>query len=208
MENVEIFNKENVVTAHYCDEAYENIEVVYNIGEETHVYVIQADPKDNDYKALVKAGWDTEEIAAGTARYKREQSQDFNLMIQGQVEHLLEEAKAELKQQLLQIESDIMIGQKHVQKNKLEIIEGKQNLKGIALSVDSLLFDTLLDNNEDKDNLFKFKLWALELEFVKSGTKANKSRVRKAKSVFEGMGIINELHVSNSELLENGVDAT
>jgi hypothetical protein len=129
-------------------------------------------------------------------------------MIQGQVEHLLEEAKAELKQQLLQIESDIMIGQKHVQKNKLEIIEGKQNLKGIALSVDSLLFDTLLDNNEDKDNLFKFKLWALELEFVKSGTKANKSRVRKAKSVFEGMGIINELHVSNSELLENGVDAT
>ena len=215
MENVEIFNKENVVTAHYCDEAYENIEVVYNIGEETHVYVIQADPKDNDYKALVKAGWDTEEIAAGTERYKREQSQDFNLMIQGQVENLLEEAKAELKQQLLQIESDIMIGQKHVQKNKLEIMEGKQdiikgkqNLKGIALSVDSLLFDTLLDNNEDKDNLFKFKLWALELEFVKSGTKANKSRVRKAKSVFEGMGIINELHVSNSELLENRVDAT
>jgi hypothetical protein len=208
MENVEIFNKENVVTAHYCDEAYENIEVVYNIGEETHVYVLQADPNNNDYKALVKAGWDTEEIAAGTERSKREQSQDFNLMIQGQVEHLLEEAKAELKQQLLQIESDIMIGQKHVQKNKLEIIEGKQNLKGIALSVDSLLFDTLLDNNEDKDNLFKFKLWALELEFVKSGTKANKSRVRKAKSVFEGMGIINELHVSNSELLENGVDAT
>lgn len=208
MENVEIFNKENIVTAHYCDEAYENIEVLYNIDEETHVYVLQADPNDNDYKALVKAGWDTEEIAAGTERYKREQSQDFNLMIQGQVEHLLEEAKAELKQQLLQIESDIMIGQKHVQKNKLEIIEGKQNLKGIALSVDSLLFDTLLDNNEDKDNLFKFKLWALELEFVKSGTKANKSRVRKAKSVFEGMGIINELHVSNSELLENGVDAT
>lgn len=208
MENVEIFNKENIVTAHYCDEAYENIEVLYNIDEETHVYVLQADPNDNDYKALVKAGWDTEEIAAGTERYKREQSQDFNLMIQGQVEHLLEEAKAELKQQLLQIESDIMIGQKHVQKNKLEIIEGKQNLKGIALSVDSLLFDTLLDNNEDKDNLFKFKLWALELEFVKSGTKANKSRVRKAKSVFEGMGIINELHVSNSELLENGVNAT
>jgi len=208
MENVEIFNKENVVTAHYCDEAYENIEVVYNIGEETHVYVIQADPKDNDYKALVKAGWDTEEIAAGTERSKREQSQDFNLMIQGQVEHLLEEAKAELKQQLLQIESDIVIGQRNVQRNKLEIIEGKQNLKGMALSVDSILFDNLLSNNEDKDNLFKFKLWALELEFVKSGTKANKSRVRKAKSVFEGMGIINELHVSNSELLENGVDAT
>ncbi len=208
MTNVEIFNKETIVTAHYCDEEYNNVEVLYNIGEETHSYVLPADPEDYDYKNLVKCGWDTAEIASGTERYKREQSQDFNLVIQSQVEHLLEEAKAELKQQLLQIESDIMIGQKHVQKNKLEIIEGKQNLKGIALSVDSLLFDTLLDNNEDKDNLFKFKLWALELEFVKSGTKANKSRVRKAKSVFEGMGIINELHVSNSELLENGVDAT
>lgn len=194
MTNIEIFNKENIVTAHYCDEEYSNIEVLYNIGEETHVYVLPADPEDYDYKALVKAGWDIEAIAAGTERYKREQSQDFNTMIQDQVDYLLEESKAELKQQLLQIESDIVVG--------------KQDLKRVVIDVDSSLYDTLLHSNEDKDNLFKFKLWALELEFVKSGTKANKSRVRKAKSVFEGMGIINELHVSNSELLENGVNAT
>lgn len=194
MTNVEIFNKENIVTAHYCDEEYTNIEVLYNIGEETHVYVLPADPEDYDHKALVKAGWGIEAIAAGTERYKREQSQDFNMMIQDQVDYLLEESKAELKQQLLQIKTDI--------------VEGKQDLKRVAIDVDSTLYDTLFCSNEDKDNLFKFKLWALELEFVKSGTKANKSRVRKAKSVFEGMGIINELHVSNSELLENGVDAT
>ena len=109
MTNVEIFNKETIVTAHYCDEEYNNVEVLYNIGEETHSYVLPADPEDYDYKNLVKCGWDTAEIASGTERYKREQSQDFNLVIQSQVEHLLEEAKAELKQQLLQIESDIMI---------------------------------------------------------------------------------------------------
>ena len=84
----------------------------------------------------------------------------------------------------------------------------KTAARDYELDITSVLYDQLLDQKNNKDNLFKFKLWALELEFVKSSTKADKSRLRKATSVFEGMGIINELHVSNSELLENGVDAT
>jgi len=196
MTNTEIFNKENIVTAHYCDEEYSNVEVLYNVGEETHVYVLPADPEDYDYKALVKCGWDTAEIASGTERYKREQSQDFNAMIQDQVDYLLEESKAELKQQLLQIESDIMIGQNKV----------KTAARDYELDITSVLYDQLLDQKNNKDNLFKFKLWALELEFVKSSTKADKSRLRKATSVFEGMGIVHELHVPAGELVDTKVD--
>ena len=196
MTNVEIFNKETIVTAHYCDEEYKNVEVLYNIGEETHSYVLPADPEDYDYKNLVKCGWDTAEIASGTERYKREQSQDFNAMIQDQVDYLLEESKAELKQQLLQIESDIMIGQNKV----------KTAARDYELDITSVLYDQLLDQKNNKDNLFKFKLWALELEFVKSSTKADKSRLRKATSVFEGMGIVHELHVPSGELVDTKVD--
>ena len=83
MTYTEIFNKENIVTAHYVDEEYTNIEVLYSIGEEIHVYVLPADPEDNDYKALVKAGWDANTLAEHTTRYKREQRRGFEAMVVG-----------------------------------------------------------------------------------------------------------------------------
>ena len=176
-----MFTKENVITAYYYNDDYSDIEVLYSIGDKIHSAVIEADPNQSDYKDLAAAGYDTDKLAEGTEKYKREQSASFNNLIQDQVNFLLEEAQGELKIQLQAIESDIVVG--------------KQDLKRLALSVDSDLYDTLLDSNGDKDNLFKFKLWALELEFIKSSGKATKSRIRKAKSVFEGMGIVDEVHV-------------
>ena len=38
--------------------------------------------------------------------------------------------------------------------------------------------------------LFKFKLWALEVDNIKTGTKALKTEIRKSKSILEGMAII------------------
>jgi hypothetical protein len=38
--------------------------------------------------------------------------------------------------------------------------------------------------------LFKFKLWALELDSIKKSTKTVKSEIRKAKSLLAGMATI------------------
>ena len=38
--------------------------------------------------------------------------------------------------------------------------------------------------------LFKFKLWALELDDIKKSTKATKTEIRKSKSILEGMAVI------------------
>ena len=46
---------------------------------------------------------------------------------------------------------------------------------------------------DDKDSLFKFKLWALETPALKDATKQQKSKIRKAKSVLEGFAILHEI---------------
>jgi len=63
---------------------------------------------------------------------------------------------------------------------------------------------TLIDTNssevyehvvfdKDKDNLFKFKLWALETDIFKAATKTQKSSLRKSKSILEGLALINTI---------------
>lgn len=47
--------------------------------------------------------------------------------------------------------------------------------------------------NEDKDILFKFKLWALETDIFKTATKTQKSSLRKSKSILEGLALINTI---------------
>jgi len=45
----------------------------------------------------------------------------------------------------------------------------------------------------DKDNLFKFKLWALENSIMQSATKEEKSKIRKASSILEGLSILYDI---------------
>lgn len=51
----------------------------------------------------------------------------------------------------------------------------------------------LFVNDTDKDNLFKFKLWALENSVVQSATKDQKSKIRKAASLLEGLSILYDI---------------
>jgi hypothetical protein len=44
--------------------------------------------------------------------------------------------------------------------------------------------------DEDKDNLFRFKLWALETDLMKASSKSDKSKLRKSKTILEGLSVI------------------
>ena len=44
--------------------------------------------------------------------------------------------------------------------------------------------------DEDKDNLFRFKLWALETDLMKASSKSSKSKLRKSKTILEGLSVI------------------
>ena len=55
------------------------------------------------------------------------------------------------------------------------------------------IFQFIWDADENRDELFKFKLWALELDFVKSADKTVKSSLRKAKTIIDGLVILKSI---------------
>ena len=150
----------NIISAYYFDQDYTTIEILYKIKDEIHNYIVEADPDNADYQALVADGWDTDKLAKGTEQYKREQSLEFNNSIQNAVDAILEQTKMSAKP-----------------------AEGIRDI-----SVD--MFNIILEKNTDKDMLFKFKLWALELDNIKTCSKAIKTEIRKSNSILEGMWTI------------------
>lgn len=66
----------------------------------------------------------------------------------------------------------------------------KQN-KNIKTKDAGLSWDSILEKNEDKDEIFNFKMWALETDLVKNAPADLKKRVRKARTILEGMSILN-----------------
>ena len=168
----------NIITAYYFNQDYTTIEILYKIKDEIHNYIIEADPDNPDYKALVAEGWDVDKLAKSTEQYKREQSADFNTAIQNSVNTILEQSKNTIKQEWLDEQAK--------KPDVLDIRSSNPYLSGD-------MFDLILEGNTDKDMIFKFKLWALELDNIKKSTKAIKSKIRKAQSLFEGISIITPL---------------
>ena len=148
----------SIISAYYFDEDYATIEVLYEINDEIHNYIVEVNPDNIDYQALLAEGWDTDKLAKSTEQYKREQSLEFNTAIQTSVDAILEQSKM-----------------------SIDPAEG-------ARDISSDIFDMILQDN--KDMLFKFKLWALELDNIKTSPKSVKTKIRKAQSLFEGMSII------------------
>ena len=154
-----IFSK-NIITAHFINEDYTIIEILYKVKDDVHSHVVETDPTQLDYKALLDEGWDADKLAKGTEQYKREQSLEFNNTIQASVDAILEQTKMSITP-----------------------AEGMRDIS-------SDMFNIMLEKNTDKDMLFKFKLWALELDDIKKSTKATKTEIRKSKSILEGMAVI------------------
>jgi len=148
----------SIISAYYFDEDYATIEVLYEINDEIHNYIVEVNPDNIDYQALLAEGWDTDKLAKSTEQYKREQSLEFNTAIQTSVDAILEQSKM-----------------------SIDPAEG-------ARDISNDIFDMILQDN--KDMLFKFKLWALELDNIKTSPKSVKTKIRKCKSIIEGMTVI------------------
>jgi hypothetical protein len=153
----------SIISAYYFDEDYATIEVLYEINDEIHNYIVEVNPDNIDYQALLAEGWDTDKLAKSTEQYKREQSLEFNTAIQTSVDAILEQSKLAIKSEMFD--------------------NGARDISGD-------MFNIILEGNTHKDMLFKFKLWALELDNIKTSTKAVKTKIRKCKSIIEGMTII------------------
>jgi len=181
-----------VSTAYYVNEDYSLIEVVYTnpIGEEVN-YMIEAD--DNaDYRALVEEGYDTETLLDRTSEYKRVHNAEFNAIVNTLAKSLADEmiGTTVLKKEYTKTKDEL-------EEVKGEMVEftakiGGEEFDAVQRSKNTI-FQFIWDADDNRDELFKFKLWALELDFVKSADKTVKSSLRKAKTIIDGLVILKSI---------------
>jgi hypothetical protein len=184
-----------VDTAYYINEEYTLIEVVYtNPNGEQVNYMVEAD--DNaDHKALVAEGYDAETLLERTSEYKRVHARQFGELVNAQAQALAEEmlGMKHMMERKAQLEEQTEKLGEQAEEKKKTLLSLDQDVKVKTNKVDHALYDFIRDNNENKEELFKFKLWALEQEAVKAADKKVKSSIRKATRITEAMSIVDSL---------------
>ena len=184
-----------VVDAQFVDEQHSIIKVLYDQDGSLYVYNLDVNPDHPDYKELMSEGWDLEKIAESTAEYKKAESAAFNIEVNTAARALAQEM---LGMKVLQDERDRLAAEKErlgeqVSSKEETLIGLDKEVKIKTNQVDSAYFEHLWEMNENKEELFKFKLWALELDAVKNSSKEIKSSIRKAKRISQGLAIIESL---------------
>jgi hypothetical protein len=176
-----------IIEAHYIDTEYSIVEVLYT-GDDGNLYshALRVDPHNQEWLDLLAEGWNLDKLADGTAEYKRASSASFNSSVNSLAKELVKELLTKESETLSKLE------EKALNKlNRLNELEYESRKSEIASTTDA--YEHILSKNEDKDELFKFKLWALEQEIVKNADKDVKSSIRKVTKITEGFSILNNL---------------
>lgn len=182
-------------TAYYINDDYTLVEVVYtNPNDEQVNYMVEVG--DNaDYQALVEEGYDLEKLLDGTSEYKRVHAKQFGEMVNAEAQALAEEMlgmrflmerKEALEKQTAELDQQ-------TQDKENQLLSLDQDVKVKTNKVDHAVYDFIRDMNESKEELFKFKLWALEQDVVKEADKSVKSSIRKATRITSAMAIYDSL---------------
>lgn len=156
-------------TAHYIDLEYTLVEILYT-GDDGNVYshALRADPDNKEWKELLAEGWDEDKLANGTAEYKRRSLGAFNREV----------LKA----------AQILIREKYGYADE----EGDENtdaeLIDPTFSWDNV-FDKIDTMNHNKEEIFKFKIWAFESKKMKKASQEVKKELRKATTLVDSLKI-------------------
>lgn len=175
-----------IISAQYIDAEYSMIKVTYEQDGMLVVYNLDANPNNHDYQALLDEGWDQERIIEETAEVKKAQAAAFNVEVHAAAKLIVDELLAQEKENLQQVARNLELKGLDLENLDRSWREKTQNM--IAE-----VWNHILDVNNDKDTLFKFKLWFLEQEFVKDCSKEEKSKIRKAERVTELFSILDDL---------------
>ena len=168
--------KEKLVNAYFTDDLFGTVEVLYKYGDSGGLGSFMFDYSRDELmkQSLADAGVDEETLINNTETYRRNIISSRNSQIHKVARELAKE----------------MIGSRDLEKEKIEL---SQAIKNTKIELGNKLFDSIKENNEDQDQTFKFKLWALEQEELKNANKETKSKLRKAKTIFDAMSLYNEV---------------
>jgi hypothetical protein len=176
-----------IVEARYMDTEYSIIEILYE-GADGNVYshALRPDPENQDWKDLITEGWDQDKLIEETVKYKKSASSAFATQVNEAAKALVDKMLA----QKSETQSDLDVLSLAQARNATE--QEYEKRKESDLQGQSV-YNFIVDKNSDKDELFKFKMWALDLDFVKDKDKETKAKLRKVQSILDGLTMISEL---------------
>lgn len=185
-----------IQTVYYEDSSYSTVCIEYedDLGQ-LRKHSIPADPTNTDYKFLVEVeGFTEEDLEAATEKYKKNSSKAMNLVIQKAAMELAEEAiEKRVASRVRELDERLKIADKEKAKAEEKHLVADQTLRSARISVDNKLWNVLLESNENKDDIFKFKLWALEQEKAQNATAEQKKEFRKQNTLFDCIAYFNTL---------------
>lgn len=173
--------------ARYDDETYSTITIEWVSKEDgkLRTHCVPADPSNADYRDLMDHhGWTEEDLVKQTEVWKKQQSRAFNMDLRRAVEKLAEEQVAEKKRAF-----EISLQQLDEKQLQADL-----KLKAAAVEVNNQFWDALLAANEDRDQVFKFKLWALEQDGVKDASSEQKKELRKQDTILNCLAYFNSIN--------------
>ena len=181
----------NMVTnARYEDETYSTIlcEWYDKFGDKKlRTYSIPADPSNSDYQDLMKVGYSEEMLLKATEAYKKQASRNMNLFIQKAAQELADKTiEIKLKEKVDELN-------KRLQAAGARELEAETKSAKIQKALDIGVWEMISNADDNKDELFKFKLWALEQEAVKNASSDAKKELRKQDSLFKAISCYTSL---------------
>ena len=177
-----------IVSAFYANEEYDMVKIRWDDNGILNVYHVPVDENNADYKALLKEGWDAERLVDETAEELKGQSNAFNSRVHAVATDL---AREMLGLEALQQEKIALLTE--VENRQKDILDLDKDQKQMQKSLQGEMYSYVMKNNEDKDELFKCKLWALELDEVSNASKETKTAIRKATRILDILNMIDGL---------------
>lgn len=159
-------------TAYYFNSELSTIAVEWvNSKGERRQYIVPSDPNNSDFQALVEEGWDKQKLALSTAEYRRAQHGRFARLVN---EHVKEEVEDIVKKYNIE-------NYQKLYKSGNEMIQAADHTK---------IWETLEDINENKEDLFTFKMWALDSKWAEKATPDQKKALRRSQTILEGLSVL------------------
>lgn len=188
-----------VEDAYYDDASYSTVTIEYKDHEGVlRSHNVAADRDNTDFAFLQDSeGYDDALLIKRTEVHKRSMSRTFNASIERAAKDLAEVMAEKMVEERVRVIASGLEDKFQKEHKKVESAFAEQakrythNLEIEGIEPTNLL--AVLKHNEDKDSLFQFKLWALELDEVKSADSDIKKSLRKQTSILGTMQILNDL---------------
>ena len=189
-----------VEDAYYEDATYSTVNIVYKDHDKvTRSHSVPADMENADFAFLVnEEGYNENLLIKRTEVYKKSMSRNVNSLINHAAQELADEMVEEklrvkideLNDRLIAVGNDNLAAKLKKDKAESLLIEAENAAR---IAIDTKTFSSIAESNEDKDEIFKFKLWAMERDEIKSCTNEEKKSIRKETTLFGCIAKYHEL---------------